>query len=168
MSKRIKIILIVFLLTVGIGLGVYMWLNSEKPVQKTYPKAPLTVVIDWELTKPIELQVFYTTDKDQNFNEKHSVRKKVTVDDKHVEVVIPEDKIYRFRIDLGSKPEKVILKNVEIMADQYINFNDWYSYAYMNIDKSKVNKDDNSLTILSSHGDPYMYWSLPFVLYKNE
>jgi hypothetical protein len=167
MSKKIVVsaISIVFIV---LGCFSYIWFNSGKTAKKIYPKVPLTLVLDWELTKPIELQVFYTTDQDQNFNEKLSVRKKVTVDDKHVEVVIPEDKIYRFRIDLGSKPEKVILKNVEIMADQYINFNDWYSYAYMNIDKSKVNKDDNSLTILSSHGDPYMYWSLPFVLYKNE
>ena len=57
-----------------------------------------------------------------------------------------------------------MLKNVEIYADQYVNFNDWYSYAYKNIEK----KDGESLTVFSTQRDPYMFWAFPFVLYKNE
>lgn len=168
MSKRVIIILALLLLFIGFGWLSYMWLHQEKPIQKVYPKVPLTVVIDWEVTKPFELQIFYTNEQNENFSEKLSIRKKITLEDKHVEVIIPEDKIYRFRIDLGRSPEKVVFKNVEIMADQYINFNDWRNYAYNNIEKSKINKDDNTLTIYSKHKDPYMYWSIPFVLYKNE
>ena len=151
-----------------IGYLGYIKINSNQKIQKIYSKAPLAVVLDWEIVKPFALQIFYTTEQNEDFNEKHSVRKSVTPDNKHIEVVIPEDKIYKFRIDFGINPEKVLLKNVEIVADQYINFNDWHNYAYMNIEKSKINHKDNSLIVISTHKDPYMIWSLPFVLYKNE
>lgn len=163
-----RIILILFLFIIGAGWFGYMWLHQERPTKKVYSKVPLTVSIDWELSRPFSLQIFYTTEQNENFNPQHSVRQDVTPKDTHVEVVIPENKIYKFRIDFGRNPEKVVLKNVEIFADQYINFNDWRNYAYKNIEKSKINKDDNTLTIYSKHKDPYMYWSIPFVLYKNE
>ena len=168
MLKQKSWIIFIIGLLIIVGLFIYMHFNVKKTVQKTYPKAPLTAVLDWEISKPFTLQIFYTTEQEENFDEEHSVRKAVTPDDKHVEVIIPEDKIYKFRIDFGSNPEKVILKNVEIVADQYINFNDWRNYAYMYIDKNKINKKDNSLTVISVQKDPYMIWSLPFVLYKNE
>ena len=168
MLKRTMIILVLLLLSIGAGWFGYTMLSKEKPVQRVYSKAPLTVTIDWELTKPFELQIYYTIDQNESFNHKHSIKKKVTLEDTHVEVVIPESKIYKFRIDFGSNPEKVVVKNVEIIADQYINFNDWRNYVYRNIEKSKINKDDNTLTVISTHRDPYMFWNIPFVLYKNE
>ena len=167
MRKWILVILVMLLITTGCWIG-YTKYSSKLQIQKNYPKAPLTVVIDWELTKPFNLQIFYTTEQNENFNQEHSVRKDVTEKDTHVEVIIPEDKIYKFRIDFGSNPEKVLLKNVEIIADQYINFNDWQNYTYRNIEKSKINKKDNSLIVISAQKDPYMFWGLPFVLYKNE
>ena len=168
MLKRIAVILVLLLLSIGAGWFSYTMLSKEKPVQRVYPKVPLTVVIDWKIVKPFGLQIFYTTEQNENFNSNHSVRKNITPQDTHVEVVIPESKIYKFRIDFGSQPEKVVLKNVEIYADQYINFNDWRNYTYRNIEKSKINKDDNTLTVTSTHRDPYMFWNIPFVLYKNE
>lgn len=168
MQKRIIFTVVALVLIGLVSWFSYTKFNTKSLAKKTYPKVPITVVVDWELVKPVELQIFYTTEQTENFNEKHSVRKNVTQQDTHVEVIIPEDKIYKFRIDFGSQPERVLLKNVEIIADQYINFNDWYSYGYKNIEKSKVNKKNNSLTIISEHRDPYMVWSLPFVLYKNE
>ena len=168
MYKRIIGILVIVMLIAVAGWYSYMKFNSKPSVQKTYPKAPLTVVIDWELTKPFELQIYYTIEQSERFSYIHSIKKQITPADTHVEIVIPEDKIYKFRIDFGRNPEQVLLKNVEIIADQYINFNDWYSYAYMNIEKNKVHKKDNTLTVYSTHDDPYMFWSLPFVLYKNE
>ena len=168
MLKRIALIAVLFVLAITAGWFGYMWLSPETTVQKAYPKkVPLTFVLDWELTKPITLQLFYTAEQNELFNQAHSIKKNVTPDDKHIEIVIPEDKIYQFRIDFGSNPEKVLVKNVEIIADQYINFNDWRNYAYRNIEKIKVNKD-NTLTVISTHRDPYMFWSIPFVLYKNE
>ena len=141
---------------------------AERLAPKIYGPTPLTLVIDWEIEEPFELQIFYTTEQNARFHERQSIKKKVTPENKHVEVILPVEKIYKFRIDFGSNPEKILLKNVEIKADQYINFNDWYGYAYKNIEKNKVNKENNTLTIISNHQDPYMFWIDPFVLYKNK
>lgn len=141
---------------------------AERVISKIYAPAPITVVIDWEIVKPFELQIYYTTEQNERFHNRQSIKKKVTPENKHVEIILPVEKIYKFRIDFGSNPEKILLKNVEIKADQYINFNDWYSYAYKNIEKNKVNKEDKTLAITSSHRDPYMFWRDPFVLYKKE
>lgn len=165
--KRKLIISILLILCLGVLKFYHHSHVEDQVVSKIYKKAPLTVVLDWIVTKPFELRVYYTTEQNESFNRKHSVKKSVTPKNDHVEVVLPTDKIYKFRIDFGSNPNEVTLKNVEIIADQYIDFNDWYSYVYKNIEKNKVNKDDNTLMIVSSHQDPYMYWQEPFVLYKN-
>ena len=89
----------------------------------------------------------------------------MTPDDKHIEIVIPEDKIYDLRFDFGSNPERIVLHNVELKADTYLNFNNWSNYTYHQIDKHKV-LEDGSLRLYSSQGDPYMIFKLSFVFYK--
>ncbi len=141
---------------------------AEHVVSKIYDPAPLTVVLDWEIKNPFTLKIYYTIDQDEKFDYKHSVRKRVTPENKHVEVILPAEKIYKFRIDFGSNPGKIKLKNIEIIGDQYIDFTDWDSYAYKNIEWRKVDKKNNILKIISKHRDPYMYWIDSFVLYKNK
>ncbi len=168
MFKQKILVLVGVALLLLAGVVVSNKLTTPGPVKKTYSKAPLTVVLDWELTAPFNLQIFYTTEQNEHFNEKKSVKKSVTPEDKHLEIVIPEEKIYKFRLDFGSNPGQLELKNVEIIADQYINFNDWESYVYRNIEKVKIHKKENTVTLISTHRDPYMSWIHPFVLYKNE
>lgn len=149
------------------GLGAFaFWAADDykKMEHKIYEPSPLTVVIDWEISKPFELQIFYLKDKNEVFNEQSSVRKKVTPQDTHVEVVLPVKRIYNFRLDFGANPEKIILKNVEIKGDMYLNFNNWRDYMYLNIDKTKINHDDDSLELYSTSRDPYMMFQFPFVL----
>lgn len=141
---------------------------AEHIVSKIYDPAPLTVVLDWEIHKPFTLQVYYTTEPNEKFNYKHSVRKNVIPDNKHVEVILPTEKIYKFLLAFRSDPGKIKLKNIEIKADQYINFNDWLNYVYVNIERHKLNRKNNSLKIISHQHNPYIYWASPFVLYKNE
>lgn len=166
-KRKINMLMLVVLLVV-LGSVAYYKFTPKAPIKKIYPKAPLTLVLDWELITPFKLQIYYTTEQNENFSYIHTVKKQVTPEDKHVEIVIPADKIYKFRIDFGSNPQQVELKNVEIIADQYINFNDWDSYIYKNIEKIKIHRKENTLTITSTTNDPYMYWAHPFVLYKNE
>lgn len=149
------------------GLAAFaFWATGDykKKERKTYEPAPLTVVIDWEISKPFNLQIFYLKDKHDRFNPRYSVRRDVTPQDKHVEVVLPIKRIYNFRIDFGSNPGKVLLKNIEIKGDMYLNFNNWHDYVYMNTDKTKIHHKDNTLEIHSSQRDPYMVFSYPFVL----
>jgi hypothetical protein len=168
MFKQKILVLVGIALLLLAGVVVSNKLTTPEPVKKTYSKAPLTVVLDWELTAPFELQIYYTVDKDERFSYIHSIKKSVTPEDKHLEIVIPEEKIYKFRLDFGSNPGQLELKNVEIIADQYINFNDWESYVYMYMDKIKIHRKEQSVTLISTQDDPHMSWIHPFVLYKNE
>ena len=168
MFKQKILVLVGIALLLLAGVVVSNKLTTPEPIKKAYPKAPLTVVLDWELSTPIKLQIFYTTEQNEDFSEKNSVKKSVTPEDTHVEVVLPTDKMYKFRIAFGSNPGKIELKNVEIIADQYINFNDWESYIYKRIEKIKIHEKDNAVTLISPHRNTYMSWIHPFVLYKNE
>ena len=109
--------------------------------------------------------MFYIVEKDGHFHEKFSVRKNFTPEDKHIEVVIPEDKIYRLRFDFGSNPGRVTLKNLELKADTYMNFNDWNHYDYVNIERHKALKN-GWLKLYSTHVDPQMIFKPEFVFYK--
>ena len=137
--------------------------NFKKSERKSYEPTPLTFVIDWEISKPVILQVIYIKDKKDVFSQKHSVWKHVNPEDKHVELVIPADRIYNFRVDFKFKPGKIVIKNIEIKGDMYLNFNHWKDYRYANMDKTKIN-DDNYLEIYSEQDDPHMVFLYPFVL----
>lgn len=162
MKKYLWILGIVFFGGLA-AFAFYATGNFKNTKHKQYDPAPLTVVLDWEITKPFELQIFYLKDKNERFNQQSSIRKKVTPQDTHIEVVLPVKRIYNFRIDFGSNPEKVVLKNVEIKGDIYLNFNNWHDYVYLNMDKTKVN-DRDYLEIYSKQQDPYMVFLFPFVL----
>ena len=149
------------------GLAAFAFLgtgDSKKSVRKQYEPSPLTVVIDWEISKPFNLQIFYLKDKYGKFNKDDSVIKKVTPQDTHLEIVLPVERIYNFRIDFGAKPERVVLKNVEIKGDMRLNFNNWHDYQYLNFSKHKIHHDDNTIELYSDSGDPYMVFMFPFVL----
>lgn len=148
------------------GLAAFAFFATDsfkKPERKSYEPTPLTFVIDWEISKPVVLQVIYIKDKKDVFSQKHSVWKHVNPEDKHVELVIPADRIYNFRVDFKFKPGKIVIKNIEIKGDMYLNFNHWKDYRYANMDKTKVN-DNNYLEIYSEQDDPHMVFLYPFVL----
>ena len=148
------------------GLAAFAFFATDsfrKPEHKSYEPTPLTFVIDWEISKPMILQVIYIKDKKDVFSQKNSVWKHVNPEDKHVELVIPADRIYNFRVDFKFKPGKIVIKNIEIKGDMYLNFNHWKDYRYANMDKTKVN-DNDYLEIYSEQDDPHMVFLYPFVL----
>lgn len=170
MQKKWLIRLSSIIIIAGVlSLNLYKGKSTSIPtIIKEYPAGPIVLKIDWELEKSFQLQVFYTTEQNELFNEEKSIRKQITPNDKHIEIELPVEKIYRIRLDYGSKPQRVIVKNVEITGDQYINFSNWTNYGYMHMDKNKIHKEDNSLELYSDQNDPYMYYLHPFVLYKSE
>lgn len=170
MQKKWLIRLSAIIIIAGVlSLNLYKGKSTSIPTMiKEYPAGPIVLKIDWELEKSFQLQVFYTTEQNELFNEKKSIRKQITPNDKHIEIELPIEQIYKIRLDYGSKPQRVIVKNVEITGDQYINFSNWTNYGYMHMDKNKIHRDDNSLELYSDQNDPYMYYLHPFVLYKSE
>ena len=160
MKKYLWLLVSVFL--GGVAVIIYMANAHHKAKHIQYGATPLTVVLDLEASKPFDLQIFYLTRKDEKFNQQSSIRRKVTPQDTHVEVVLPVKRIYNFRLDFGSYPGKIMLKNIEIKGDLHLNFNNWHNYVYMNMDKTKVKKDH--LEIYSEQRDPYMVFQYSFVL----
>ena len=147
-----------------IAFSGYNSLNKPSVKPQTYEPSPLTLIIDWEITKPFQLQIFYKATRYSQFNEKDSIRRQVTPADKHIEIVLPVKHIYNFRIDFGANPQHIIIRNIEIKGDIYLNFNQWNNYVYQNIEKVKIKEDENVLKLYSSHNDPYMFFNVPFLL----
>lgn len=161
----------VFLWILGIiffgGLAAFAFFatgNLKKSEHKKYEPTPLTFVMDWDISKSVVLQVLYIKDKHGRFSQKNSVWKRVYPEDKHIEIVLPVERIYNFRVDFKSKPGKMVIKNIEIKGDMYLNFNHWNDYRYANMDKTKVNDKDNSLELYSEQDDPHIVFLYPFVL----
>ncbi|MBQ8481523.1 MAG: hypothetical protein IJ532_03210 [Alphaproteobacteria bacterium] len=105
--------------------------------------------------KELNYQVFYTDNERPGFNEKQSVRQIVPAGSHCVKIVVPTEKIGRFRLDPGAKPEKLTIKNLKVSGDETIEFTDFDNYKYLNIKEHTAN-EDGSLTIVSDHGDPYI------------
>lgn len=147
------------------------FLSSGRPISadqtetKEYEAAPLTVVVDIDTQKEIELQVFYLH-KSGQFSEKESVRHPVVPGTKHVEIPLPVDKIMGLRLDIGSDPGRVVIHNIEVKAEQFINFNQWDKWKYVNIDSHKTG-ENNTLILDSTNNDPYMIFQPKITLNEN-
>lgn len=152
------------LLCIAVGLCLYWALNTNGRFRKQYAPAPLTVVLDWNISRPLTLRVYYLAAKNGRFNQEHSVVRDVQPSDTHVEIELPVERIYNFRLEFGNQPENMLIKNIEIIGDMYLNFNKWNEYYYENIDKHKIRKDDGALYIFSRQNGPAMTFQFPFVL----
>ena len=152
------------LLCIAVGLCLYWALNTTDRFRKQYEPAPLTVVIDWNINKPLTLRVFYLAEKNGIFQDKWSVNREVQPSDTHVEVELPVERIYNFRLEFDHQPESMLIKNIEIIGDMYLNFNKWNEYYYENIDKHKIRKQDGALYLYSRQNGPAMTFQFPFVL----
>lgn len=139
--------------------------SADQTETKEYEAAPLTIVIDMDTQKEIELQVFYLH-KSGQFSEKESVRQMISPNIGHVEIPLPVDKIMGLRIDIGSDPGKVIIRNIEVKAEQFINFNQWDKWKYVNIDSHKTG-GENVLVLESDSHDPYMIFQPKITLNEN-
>ena len=103
----------------------------------------------------IQYQVFYTPEADGRFNEPQSVRQLVTAGVKAVEMILPAEKVARFRLDFGTKPETVTVSDIKIIGDTTAEIKNFNDYRYNQIDEHLTYKE-GSVTITSNQGDPYM------------
>lgn len=117
--------------------------------------------------KEIQYQVFYTDDNSGHFNEPQSVKKVVPAGSNCVKIVVPAEKIGRFRLDTGEFPGNLTLKNINISGDETVAFSDFDNYKYFNIKEHTAN-EDGSLTIVSDHGDPYIVTTEELDIYPSD
>ena len=144
MKKSLLFILGIILfitMTLIMVVSYFDFQHSRDIVNKNYDSGPITVIIDWEIERSFDLRVFYKT-RTHEFSIEESVKIPVKPSKKHVEVTLPVNFITGLRLDLGSKQNKVVIKNIEVKADQFINFNDWDKWDYKYISNKKITKDN--------------------------
>ena len=114
--------------------------------------------------KDINYQVFYT---DASNHYRNTELHTVPAGSNCVKIVVPTEKIGRFRLDPGSNPGELTLKNIKVSGDETVEFNDFDNYKYMNI-KEHTADEDGSLTIVSDHGDPYIVTTEELEIYPGD
>ena len=137
---------------IAIYLSIYLFSdNSPISIKKTY-----TLSFDVEQSKAIDYQVFYTTKENLGFTEQESIRKKVESGKHHVEIYISIDKIHYIRLDFGSVPEKVIVKNFKLSGTEDLLFNDINDFGVNQI--NEISLSNGELQVISNQGDPYIFY----------
>ena len=109
-----------------------------------------------EAKKEITYQVFYQTTENKNYIEKYSISQKVKAGKNDVEIVLPTDSVKGIRLDFGSYPKTVKVKDIKVIGDTVAELKDFDKYQYYKIDSKKIG-EDGSLTIVSNQNDPFMY-----------
>ncbi len=115
----------------------------------------IVVSFNTKLSKDIQYQVFYTEASGQSFNGDQLVRKDVKSGTRRVEIVLPIEKIVRFRLDIDQNPGEVEISDFQIKGSGKIKF-DYNEFNKNQINKFKVK--DGKLYLTSNQIDPYIWY----------
>ena len=105
--------------------------------------------------KPISFDVYYTNKREVWFDAQHYVTHHGQSGIHTYSIVLPEEVIYRIRLDFGTNPGKVTIKNIYLSGGMQYDLNDFSIYEFKQLENIKHNKD-GSLTFTSTGNDPYM------------
>lgn len=116
-----------------------------------------------EAAKDINYQIFYASKPDKSFSEAESVKKTVKAGKHDVKITLPARKIFKFRIDPGQNPGKVVLSDIRLEGRSTLNIDDGNKFIYQNhIDDKKI--EGGTITLVSSRNDPYLVYKEKFEL----
>ena len=116
-----------------------------------------------EAAKDINYQIFYASKPDKSFSEAESVKKTVKAGKHDVKITLPARKIFKFRIDPGQNPGKVVLADIRLEGRSTLNIDDGNKFIYQNhIDDKKI--EGGKITLVSSRNDPYIVYKDKFEL----
>ena len=128
--------------------GLVLYYTAELWLSKN-----VVVSFNAEAEKDITYQVFYTETNGQSFNEKQSVRQNAKSGAQLVEIVLPIEKIIKFRLDIGSNPGNVEISDLQVIGSKKIELN-YNEFDRRNIDKFEVKS--GKLYLTSKHEDPHL------------
>jgi len=120
-------------------------------------KKPTNVVVNFTATteNPITYEIFYTTEREVWFDGSHTLSVEGKEGQYTYAIDLPLEKIYRFRLDFGSNPGKVTIKDIYLSGTQEYDLNNFDLYEFKNINNVEKDKDGN-VTFTSDNEDPYM------------
>ncbi len=113
----------------------------------------------------IAFQVFYTETDGEKFNGNKVVTQKAVLnsDYRKVKLLLPVKYIERFRLDVGTVPGNITIKNLKIKGDKTVYLLQGKTDVHPNqIDSYKIEND--ILELNSSQKDPYFIWKRPLKL----
>ena len=116
----------------------------------------ISVSFDAEAAKDISYQVFYTAKMNVGLGGSNAISKSVPAGKNHVEMMLPTDKISRFRLDIGSYPGKVIIKNLKIKGLNFVTIDDVKALNFNQM--TGVVKEKGIFEFYSNQGDPYFVY----------
>ena len=114
--------------------------------------------------KEIRYQVFYT---DASGHSMATESYPVPTGSNCVKILLPTESVKSFRLDPGSNPGKLTLKNIKVSGDEIVELKDFDNYRYFNIKEHTAN-EDGSLTVISDHGDPYIVTTEELDIYPGD
>ena len=113
----------------------------------------------------ITYKLYYTEDIKSDFSKNKYVSKQVKQGSKDVKIIIPADKLAKFKLDFGSHPGVVNISKLKLKGRVTVKLNDFVNYIYLNFDSTEV-MADGSVTLISEQDNPVMMVNKMFNLYK--
>lgn len=122
---------------------------------------PLTVSFDIQTEKNINLEVKYASKVGQPFKVDVGTFRGIRPHERHVVIELPITRMYKFRIDPGDMPGKVVLRNVKVVSGRKeIRFDDFSKFEFRNIEN--ISYADGRLEFTSSLRDPHFWFNSAF------
>lgn len=122
---------------------------------------PVSVQFEVETQKNLRWQIFWTSVQGENFNIASSLYHDISAGSNRVKIELPTDTLYKLRLDPGSYPEEVTIKNLSLVSgDKKLRFDNFEEFAYVNL--KPVIRQSNCFKFVSLHLDPYAWFSKKF------
>lgn len=115
-------------------------------------------------TKDVTYKVLYTENSENGFGKAKIVSKKVGSGTNDVKIILPGERLARFRLYLGNQPGMLNLSKLKINGNKVIKLDEFVDYEFHGVDSSEV-IGDGSITLISEQANPYMYVNKSFDVY---
>ena len=143
-------------LTIGAVCGIAVYIQEYDSEEKTAP-----IVVSFDSSSILGgVQIYYTTDSTQTFNDNQVVTSSVVTGDKRLEFLLNVKSLHKLRMDLGSFPGVLTIKNITIAGDKTVKITNFDNTTINQIQEIFWNGDE--VQIRSLEPDPYVIFETPF------
>lgn len=144
-------------LAVGLACGCYIFLQNSESEDELDP-----IVISMDCNTVVGgVQLYYTTDASQDFSSSQVVgASQVVGDNNHLEFMLGVKSLHKLRMDIGSVPGVVTLRNISIKGDKTVTITNFDNTVTNDIDE--VFWEGEKVFIKSLKMDPYIIFQTPF------
>lgn len=133
----------------------------ETPEKVVEPEIPQVTTLNFTATTDtdFEYEIFYTDKQYVWFTPDKSFTHKAVKGKNTYSIELPETKVYRIRLDFGSNPVNITIKDIHLSGEQNVDLNNFDAYEYNDIQNKTIN-EDGSITLSSEGRDPYMAYRI--------